>query len=115
MSSEVRVKLLLALTVIGFLVPNAFVIAYLAEHGLAVGDYLAAWFDSLPQTQLTIDIVFSALVFLLWTSWDGPRSGIRRWWVAIPATFLVGLCFALPLYLYLRERDLGSVADPRAA
>jgi hypothetical protein len=107
-SHGARLNLLLALTILGFLVPNAFVIAYLADEGFAIGDYFAAWFDSLPAAQITIDAVMAALAFLVWTTWDGPRSGVRGWWIAIPATLLVGICFGLPLYLFLRERALGQ-------
>ena len=44
------------------------------------------------------------LAFVIWASWDGPRNGVDRWWVVIPASLLVGVCFAIPLYLYMRER-----------
>lgn len=100
-----KVRLLLALTVIGFVVPNVFVVVYLAREGLDLGDYFGAWFEVLPAAQITVDILLSALAFLIWAAWDGPRSGVSRWWLSIPATFLVGLCFGLPLYLYLRERN----------
>ena len=38
----------------------------------------------------------------------------RRWWLCIPATLLVGLCFGLPLYLWMRERELDAAAGQPA-
>ena len=102
---SVKVRLLLALTVIGFVVANGFVIAFIAREGLDLGQYFGGWFEVLPAAQITVDLVIAAIAFLIWTAWDGPRSGVSHWWVAIPATALVGLCFGLPLYLYLRERN----------
>ena len=99
-----REKLLLALTVAGFLVPNAMVAVFVAEHGLDIGRYLGDWFETLPAAQLAADLTIVFLAFVAWASWDGPRSGVRRWWVTIPASLLVGVCFAVPLYLLLRER-----------
>ena len=99
-----RERYLLLITAAGFLIPNAFVIAYVAEHGLAIGDYFEAWFETLPSAQLTADLVICSIALFVWASWDGPRSGVIRWWLVFPATSLVGLCFALPLYLYMRER-----------
>ena len=101
-----KVRLLLALTVIGFVVANGFVIAFIAREGLDPGQYFGGWFEVLPAAQITVDLLIAAIAFLIWTAWDGPRSGVSHWWVAIPATALVGLCFGLPLYLYLRERNV---------
>ena len=101
-----RLRLLLALTVVGFVVPNGMVVAFVAENGLDLGEYFSLWFDSLPAAQLALDLGIAAAAFLAWTSWEGPRAGVERWWLAIPATFLVGLCFGLPLFLYQRERQL---------
>jgi hypothetical protein len=101
-----RAKLLLLLAVVGFVVPNVMVAMFIADHGIDLGLYLENWFETLPSSQLVVDlaIVFSALV--VWASWDGPRHGVERWWVVIPASLLVGVCFAAPLYLYMRERAL---------
>jgi hypothetical protein len=55
------------------------------------------------------------LVAWIWASWDGPRSGVRHWWMIIPASALVGICFGLPLYLYMREKALAEVAAPAPA
>ena len=102
-----REKSLLSLAVVGFVAPNVMVGVFIAEHGVDLALYLEKWFETLPSSQLLVDlaIVFWALV--VWASWDGPRNGVERWWVVIPASLLVGVCFAAPLYLYMRERALG--------
>jgi len=99
-----REKSLLMLAVAGFVVPNVMVAAFIADHGLDLSLYFEGWFDTLPSTQLVVDLVIAFLALVVWASWDGPRSGVDRWWVVIPASLLVGVCFALPLYLYMRER-----------
>jgi hypothetical protein len=102
-----REGLFLALTVIGFLVPNTMVAIYLIDHG-GTGGYLEAWFDSLPAAQLVADLGIVFVAFALWAWWEGKRLGMRSWWVPIPASLLVGLCFAVPLFFYLRERKLAD-------
>jgi putative Ca2+/H+ antiporter (TMEM165/GDT1 family) len=101
-----RERALLALTIVGFLVPNAMVIAFVIEHGLDVSGYFNDWFESLPAAQLAADVSISFLAFALWSAWEGRRIGQRTWWLPIPASALVGLCFAVPLFLLLRERAL---------
>jgi hypothetical protein len=92
--------------VVGFVVPNTMVVLFLSEHGFDLGRYLGNWFGTLPSAQLVVDLALCAVTFIGWSAVDGPRSGVQRWWVTIPATLLVGLCFAVPLYLLLRERAL---------
>jgi hypothetical protein len=79
---------------------------FLAEHGLELGRYLGNWFGTLPSSQLLVDLAIAGVAFIGWSALDGPRSGVKCWWLTIPATLLVGLCFAVPLYLLLRERAL---------
>lgn len=101
-----RQAILLALTAIGFLVPNAMIGVFTSQHGFAPGAYFGAWFDSLPAAQLAADLSIAFLAFALWAAWEGRRLQMRSWWVPVPASLLVGLCFALPLFLFLRERKL---------
>lgn len=107
-----RERILLGLTIVGFLFPNTMVIIHLADGG-SFSDYLEVWEESLPAAQLVADLVFAAFVFLLWAAWEGRRLGMRTWWVPIPASLFVGLCFGLPLFLFLRERALrgGAAAE----
>lgn len=103
-------RLLLALTVIGFVVPNVFVGLFLVEKGFHIGAYFSLWTSSIPSTQLLLDLTIAALTFFVWAAVEGPRAQIRRWWLCIPATLLVGLCFGLPLFLLMRERALKHAA-----
>ena len=102
-----RAKLLLVLAIAGFVVPNVMLGVFVADHGADLGLYLENWFDTLPSSQLVVDLVIVFLAFAAWAAWDGPRSGVDRWWVVVPASLLVGVCFAVPLYLFMRERALG--------
>jgi hypothetical protein len=105
-----RERFLLLVTVLGFVVPNTMVVIFIAEHGVDIGHYLGDWFETLPAAQIAADLAICCLAFLAWASWDGPRSGVERWWWTLPATFLVGLCFAIPLYLLMRERRVSATA-----
>lgn len=99
-------RLLWVLTVLGFVVPNVCLIIFFADEGFDLSGYFSLWTASTPSTQLLLDLVIAALAFLVWAAVEGPRAEIKRWWVCIPATFLVGLCFGLPLFLLMRERTL---------
>ncbi len=105
-----RERLLLFLAVAGFVVPNVFVGVFLVDEGFELGSYFSLWTASIPSTQLLVDLVIASLAFFVWAAVEGPRAGIERWWVCIPATLLVGLCFGLPLFLWMRERALPQVA-----
>jgi hypothetical protein len=100
-------RLLLTLAVIGFVVPNVLLGVFIADEGLDVSGYFSLWTDSTPSTQIALDLIIAAVAFLGWAAREGPRAQIRRWWLCIPATLLVGLCFGLPLFLLMRERALG--------
>src|SRR5215208_1028832 len=99
-----RMKLLLVLTFVGFVVPNVMLAVFFVEHPGDVGLYFESWFETLPAAQLVADLVIAFVAFAVWAAWDGPRSGVQRWWLVVPASLLVGVCFAVPLYLYMRER-----------
>jgi hypothetical protein len=104
-------RLLALLVFVGFIVPTTMVVVFFAEHGLDLGRYLENWFATLPSAQLVADLGISCLAFIGWCAWDGPRMGVRNWWVTIPATVLVGICFAIPLYLLLRERARAAATE----
>jgi hypothetical protein len=99
-----RERALLALTIVGFLVPNTMVTIFFIDHGLDLSGYFSHWGESLPAAQLAADVSIAFLTFALWSAWEGRRTGMRTWWLPIPASLLVGLCFAVPLFLLLREQ-----------
>ena len=99
-----RERTLLALAVVGFVVPNAMVAAFAIDRGLDPGAYFANWFDSVPAAQLALDLGIAFVAFSLWAVWEGRRLGMRAWWLPVPASLLVGICFAIPLFLLMRER-----------
>jgi Terpene cyclase DEP1 len=109
-----RERVLLALTIVGFAAPNVMVGVFIAKHGLDVGRYFNDWVQTLPAAQLGVDLIIAFVAFRLWAAWDGRRTGQRSWWVLIPASLLVGLCFAVPLFLLLRERTLRITQQAQA-
>jgi hypothetical protein len=106
-------RLLLILTVVGFVVPNVCLVVFFTEDDSSIGHYFSLWTASTPSTQLLLDLTIAALAFFVWAAVEGPRAKIKRWWICIPATFLVGLCFGLPLFLWMRERTLSQTMAPQ--
>ena len=102
---------LLALAVVGFVVPNVMLAAFFVDNGVDFGGYFGHWGESLPAAQLAFDVSIAFVAFALWAAWEGRRIAMRAWWLPIPTSLLVGLCFALPLFLFLRERAIHRDQD----
>ena len=101
-----RERTLLALTIVGFIVPNAMLGFFAARRGLTFSGYFRPWVGTLPAAQLTLDLGVTFVTFALWAAWEGRRLEMRSWWLPAPASLLLGLCFATPLFLLLRERAI---------
>ena len=98
-----RASLYLALAGLGFAVQAAITVVFLAESGLDLGEFG----EQAVQTTIAVlglaDLIMTAVVYLLWLPGEARAAGIDRWWpyaVAVAG----GLCFALPLFLWARER-----------
>ena len=102
-SNSRRALAFLALAIAGLLGQLALFGVFLADHGLDPGEFTDQIFSSTIAALTFADLMMCAVVFLVWLPREAARVGIRRWW---PFAFAVfgGLCFALPLFLYYRER-----------
>lgn len=99
--------LLLLLAVAGLLLPWTFNALYFAAGGSVLpGAFFGAAFANALTTAITLDVYLAAVAFSVGVACDHP-AGSRRWW-AIPLTFLVGLSFALPGYLWWRSGQRAS-------
>lgn len=57
------------------------------------------------------DLTVVMLSFYAWAIPEGLRLKMKHWWVIVPATFLVALAFAVPLFLYMRAIRLEKQKD----
>lgn len=97
------IRLLFVLAVVGLLVPWHYNLQYFAGGGgVAPGVFFGAAFANALTTAITLDVYIAAVAFSVGVAVD-RAAGARRWW-AVPATFLLGLSFALPGYLWWRLR-----------
>jgi hypothetical protein len=105
-----RSRVYLAFAVLGFITPLVLINVYGIDHGYNIGDMISAMWPNPIALAVLCDLSLSIFVFWYWAAQEGPKHGIDHWWWIIPLSVLVGLCFALPLFLYWRERALESAA-----
>jgi len=101
--SSRRALVFLALAIAGLLGQLAILGVFLADNGPDPGEFGDQIFSSTIAALAFADLTMCAVVFFAWLPREAARVGIRRWWPFALAAF-GGLCFALPLFLYSRER-----------
>lgn len=104
-----------AAAIFGFFIPPVLVGYYVAENGFDLVDILNAMVDNTIALAVFLDLTFACLVFFVWARKEAVLHGIERWWLCIPATVIIGLCFGLPLFLYWRERAIEEAAGQSLA
>ena len=96
----------LALAVVGWLVPSYYLFKFLGVNGLNVTLLLQQLFANDISTFFAVDLVISIVVFWIFMSAEVNRLQMKNGGLYVVATLFVGLSFALPLFLYFRERKL---------
>lgn len=107
-------KLYLVLAVLGFVLPYYFFVSFLAENGLDLGLLLSQLFANDISTFFAVDLIITAIVFLVFMVREAGRYQMRNWSLYIVATLAVGPSFAFPLFLYFREARIEALATETA-
>ena len=101
----------LILCVVGVILPYSQLIPWTMENGANPLPMFAEVFSERATAFFGFDLMVTAVAFLVFAVSEGIRQHIRHYWLAIAGTFLVGVSLGMPLFLYLRERQLdGEVA-----
>jgi hypothetical protein len=100
--------LYLLLCVAGTLLPEWQFIPFLREHGLNLRLLVEQLFANRISAFFGMDVVVSAIVLWVMVFVEGRRARIRHLWAPVAASLTVGVSLGLPLFLYLRERDLAA-------
>jgi hypothetical protein len=98
--------LYLLLALVGAVLPYSQFLPWLGAHGLDVRLLVTELFSGRISAFFGLDVLVSAVVVLCFIFQEGTARKIRLLWLPIAATCLVGVSCGLPLFLYLREREL---------
>ena len=100
-----RATAYLGLALAGLATQLVVVVVFLGESGLDLGEAGEQLVESTMAVLTLTDLLFTAVIVLLWIPREAARVGMDRWWPYALAA-LGGVCFALPLFLSARERRL---------
>ncbi len=93
----------LVFCILGFALPYSQFIPWLLDRGLDIPLFWGELFSTRMGGFFGMDVLVSACVLTLFVVVEGRRLGMHRLWVPIVGTFLVGVSFGLPLFLYMRH------------
>src|SRR5262245_37035998 len=103
-----RKSIYLALAFIGLLVPYYFFFKFLNGNGFDIALLLHQLFANDVSTFFAVDLIISVIVFWIYMVAEANKLQMKNWWLYVLASLAVGLSFALPLFLYFRERELDN-------
>ncbi|MGG6294526.1 DUF2834 domain-containing protein [Leptolyngbya sp. AN02str] len=101
----------LILCVVGAALPYSQFIPFLVEHGANLSLFLQYLFANRISSFFGWDVVISAMALLVFAAIEGRRLQMRNLWIYGVATLLVGVSFGLPLFLWMRERQLALTTN----
>ena len=99
-----RSSLWLALAVAGLVVPYVAFVPWVAQHGIDPRLFIEEMFANRIAAFFALDVLVSSATVIALIVVEGKRLG-RQQWIPIVGLSTVGVSFALPLVLLLRERE----------
>jgi hypothetical protein len=100
-----RKTVFLILAIIGFVAPYYF---FLQVRAFDLDELFQLFSASNILSGIAMDLLVSVIVFWFFMFTEARNLQMKNSWLYLLATLLVGLSFALPLFLYFRERKLES-------
>ena len=78
------------------------------EH--TVNGFLEAAFANSASSSFSVDLTVAFLAGALFMVFEGRRVGMRNSWIYVVLSSVIAFAFALPLFLWARERHLAASA-----
>jgi hypothetical protein len=104
-------KLCLPLAVIGFVLPYYFFVSFVIGYGPDLQLLVSQLFANDISTFFAVDLIITAMVFLIFLYPEAPRYQMQNRWLYLIAALTVGPSFAFPLFLYFREGRIEALAS----
>jgi len=98
--------LYLILCVLGIILPYSQFVPWLLEHGLNLSLFFHELFANRISAFFAMDVIVSAIVLICFIQSEGNRLSVRLLWWPTIGTFIVGVSFGFPLFLFLRQVTL---------
>ncbi len=101
------------LVAVGFALTWYFNMKFVSAAGgsFSVVDFVAACYANNASSSISNDIAVASVAFLVWSFTEARRLGMRMWWAYVVITFAVAFACSFPLFLLMRERRLGVLAE----
>jgi hypothetical protein len=96
----------LVAAILGTILPLSQLIPFLAAYGFDMPLFFEQLFQNHVSAFFGLDVIISSFVLWLFVFSEGRRRGMRHLWVYVICNLAVGVCFALPLFLFFRERKV---------
>ena len=97
--------LFLSAAIVGCVLPLNYFVRFLSSEGLNLSQFFQQLFQNNVSAFFAMDVFVSAVAFWLLVFTEGRRLKMRGLWVYVICTTVVGVSFALPLFLFFRERQ----------
>ena len=96
------------IAVLGLAAPWYFNLRYVTGGGSAVDvvGMIRLAFANPISSSLSADVTIAYLAFAIWAPLEAQRIGMRRGWLYSVLGLFIAVAFALPLFLFQRERHL---------
>ena len=103
----------LILAIIGFITPNVLVTIESIQTGNILlyanpAITIEAMFSNRISTIFMIDLLFTVLVFFIWSYRDSKTANVKHIGLVWLLTMLFGLAGGFPLYLYLKNKTIAN-------
>jgi hypothetical protein len=93
----------LLLCFVGVLLPYWQFAPWFLRHGLDLSFFFHELFANRIGGFFGLDVIVSSLVLWVFVVAEGRRLGMRRLWLPIIASLVVGVSLGFPLFLYMRQ------------
>lgn len=91
---------------LGLILPLTQLLPWLIEQGLNIPLFIKQAAQLRIGAFAWLDVIVSAIALTGFIVYEGARIKMKRVWLPVAATFMVGVSLGLPLFLLLREHHL---------
>jgi hypothetical protein len=100
----------LGLCLLGTALPYWQLLPWVMEHGLNLSLLCQELFATRIGAFFGLDVIVSGVVLFIFIFSETRRITVPLVWLPVVATLLVGVSLGLPLFLFLRQRQLDRAA-----